>query len=99
MVNVDDLSGFTKILLTQIVPFLGCVLALTVFSAPMIAVLRVWGLDCRSKMHNCPPCFPPGLSCAIRSSQARRTGRLGEINPVPYPCMVGNTIGNDSAAA
>ena len=41
MVNVDDLSGFTKILLADIVPAVGCVVSFIVFLAPIVTILRV----------------------------------------------------------
>ena len=41
MVNVDDLSGFTRFFLAEAVPFLGCILAFLVFVAPIYAVMKV----------------------------------------------------------
>ena len=39
--DVDNLSGFTKILLADIVPAIGCVVSFVVFLAPLVTVLRV----------------------------------------------------------
>lgn len=41
MVNVDDLSGVPRFVLAEAVPFLGCVLALLVFAAPIFTVMQV----------------------------------------------------------